>query len=136
MNKLLTITLALLTCSASAAEPIPNRYQFDYTFLSQMPRSRPYYECDYTSRTCFRGVSLMGMTVGEVLADDRKTVLGHIGMIRNMITINYDTGEVTSMGRKSTIPDMPAFCLDHIPGPGQGTGEKPCVLTWQSGLVK
>jgi len=42
--------LLLASVGVAAADPIPNRYKFDYTFVQKL-FGRPYYKCDFTSRT-------------------------------------------------------------------------------------
>lgn len=49
------------------------------------------FKCDYTTRTCLRGVEGGGIFVGVVLAEDRKTVLAHISCQNGNCT-DYDRG--------------------------------------------
>jgi hypothetical protein len=56
---------------------------------------RPYFHCDFTTRTCERGYTLYGyspdLRIVEVLAPDRTTVIGHL-LYRGGIMHDFDTG--------------------------------------------
>jgi hypothetical protein len=97
MNRAAAITAALLialSLSAAHAEPVlqfPNRYAVDMA-VAQCPQP-PVFECDAASRTCFRGYRLStGAAVGEVLAEDRSTVLAHVMVRARDDWISYDDG--------------------------------------------
>jgi hypothetical protein len=113
MLKRFLVFAAVLMWSHANAEPIPNRYYFDY-ILIQNWGARSYFQCDYTSRTCIRGVQATriasGAIIGEVLAEDRKTVVGHMMAIQDW-QIDYDTGKVL-VGRMEGIftTDIPNSC--------------------------
>ena len=103
-----TAALLLLSLSATHAEPVlqfPNRYAVDMAG-AQCPQP-PVFECDSTSRTCFRGYRLStGAAVGEILAEDRTTVLAHAMVRGRNDWISYDDGCVYS-----PEPDRHMVCV-------------------------
>jgi hypothetical protein len=90
---MIRIVMALLL-SAAHAEPamqFPNHYAVDMA-VAQCPQP-PVFECDDTTRTCFRGYRLStGAAVGEILAEDRTTVLAHAMVRGKNDWISYDDG--------------------------------------------
>jgi hypothetical protein len=103
--------LLLLTGSVSAAElQLPYTYAFDMmTFCWQ-----PVFECDYTSRTCFRGFGMPSNGfVGDVLdGADRTTVLRHIKcMSGGKYCINLDSGDQfqTGIPLPGKYPELPTL---------------------------
>jgi hypothetical protein len=95
MRKTLIATVALLLAApALAGSPTP-RLPHLYAWAWCVGGPRPYFECDYTSRTCLQGriFGMRGGFVGVVLAEDRHTVLAHLWCTDPHLCINLDTGE-------------------------------------------
>lgn|SRR5437870_6086137 len=97
MRKLIVAALILFATAPAVAEPVmkfPNAYKKRFAERYCLG-GRPYFECDYTSRTCMRGsVNFQGGFIGEILAEDRSTVIAHVECTGYICT-NFDTGEVT-----------------------------------------
>lgn len=133
MNKLMTTATALLSLAGAAhAEPNKNRFEFDLQFL-RSHYGENYFQCDYTSRRCVDGVRLQDIIVGTVLADDRKTVLGHVMIGGDALFINYDTGEVQMLNKTQTVRDMSANCLNAVQAPWPGSA--PCAFSSQNPMI-
>ena len=72
---------------------------------------QPYFECDYTTRTCERGFILRNERTFELLAEDRQTVIGHYfcsswrssGYKASSRTcIDFDRGQIV-LGQQSAV---------------------------------
>ena len=95
MRKTLIATVALLLAApALAGSPTP-RLPHLYAWAWCVGGPRPYFECDYPSRTCLQGpiFGMRGGFVGVVLAEDRHTVLAHLWCTDPHLCIDLDTGE-------------------------------------------
>jgi hypothetical protein len=57
---------------------------------------RPVFDCDYTTKTCLRGVNMgRSAVLGDVMdGGDRTTVLRHVWCTGSAACTNLDTGEV------------------------------------------
>jgi len=82
MRKLIAATALILCATVPAlAEPVmkfPNAYKKRFA-ERYCVGARPYFQCDYTTRTCMRGsVNFQGGFIGEILAEDRSTVIAHV----------------------------------------------------------
>jgi hypothetical protein len=101
----------------------PNLYAYDYARIEYWGGgwSVPHFECDYTSRTCYRGIIWKGRGrfAGVILDDrDRTTVLKHIACWQNFRDCNdYDNGIWsfnTHRAERMTFPDIPASCVEAM----------------------
>jgi hypothetical protein len=106
-NQIVTVIVLGSLSAAAAEEPtlkFPNYYRA-YTAMVQCI-GHEFFECDATSKTCFRGVRAPnGRYVGERLAEDRKTVLAHIYCQgTHALCWNLDTGEARIDDRR--VPDF------------------------------
>jgi hypothetical protein len=100
MRKLMVAAALILCATAPAsadARPVmkfPNAYKKRF-YERYCLGARRYFHCDYTSRTCMRGhVNFQGGFHGEILAEDRSTVIAHVECTGYICT-NFDTGEIT-----------------------------------------
>jgi hypothetical protein len=83
------------------AEPV-NAYPQMYKFMTDMASNpltsaRSYFNCDYTTKTCERGMAWRGYRVFEAISDaDRTTILGHGACHSNpsgsSVCWNFDKG--------------------------------------------
>jgi hypothetical protein len=89
--------LAIAEC-AQAVEPTMKYPRCWEHYQKLFAQYHDYFECDYISRTCLRGKAAGSTIVGEVLADDRVTVLAHV-IVKGEMVINFDTG-----GASVTMP--------------------------------
>ena len=110
-----TAILVPTLVNAQEASPIsemkyPNRYAYELLSLREAP---PVFECNYTSRSCLRGFRRGADFAGEVLAEDRKTVIAHITCYAGRCT-NYDTGVIKHGSITDALkgPDMPRSCVE------------------------
>lgn len=74
--------------------------------LSELGRMvwQPLFHCDYTTRTCRLGYTdNRGAKLFVVLADDRKTVLGHVDC-RGIMCLQVEAGRVLVDGHESKPP--------------------------------
>lgn len=112
MTKLKTMILAmalLAPIAAQAASPPTKMYPDFYEYFWRMAQctTLPYFECNYTSKTCLRGYATTSFDLfaGVLLAEDRQKVLAHL-IQRGGIWLNADTGEVQFPdGRRANEPD-------------------------------
>jgi hypothetical protein len=96
MTMKLILTLAVLMATPAVADPVlkfPNRWA-RWMAIAECSGSKVF-ECDYSSRTCIHGVRLGSRLVGEVLAEDRETILAHIECYDGGMCWSLDTGEAT-----------------------------------------
>jgi len=136
------IAVATITPAAAAEMKYPNwfayaqasRADWDARYGDKHPaeRSRPFFSCDYTPRTCLDGK--ISISAGDtyfigVVVDgtDRKAVLAHVACDwsprRAMSCADFDRG-IDRNGKMVTMPDMPSSCVEEMrksgvfPGPG------------------
>jgi hypothetical protein len=93
---------ALMLCAAASAPALsaePAKYPLMYKQMMDAGRDvgRPYFECDYTSRACERGLIWYNhLRVFEMIDDtDRKTIIGHGGCTwsaRSWVCWDFDKG--------------------------------------------
>ncbi len=95
----------LLMVPAQAASPPKKAYPdfFEFYWRMYQCHGNKTLDCDYTSKTCLSGYSLLGDFAGVVLAEDRQTVLAHVVGISGT-WYNADTGVVQDRGM--IIPKM------------------------------
>jgi hypothetical protein len=100
-----SVVLMAAIRSAKSEEPTI-RYPRTYAAWKEDVMCRmgePVFNCDYTTRTCLRGITNRGggqsgyEFVGELLAEDRSTVIAHVMRYGNY-WMNFDTGETTPPG--------------------------------------
>jgi hypothetical protein len=93
------IKLATALCLiATAAEPelkFPNWWAWYRAGFAC--GSVPYFQCDYTAKTCMSGRQSRNTFIGVILAEDRQTVVAHV-MCTGGTCINFDTGDGTGVG--------------------------------------
>ena len=138
------LTASIVSCATARADQshtmaLPNRYAFDLKMVPvgdpdnanawMASNAEPYFQCDATYNSCVRGLQANGIMVGEVLAADRQTVVGHVGAYRifgDQIVINYDTGSVAVNGKVAGhFSDIPDSCAKF----GDGSV---CKVSWRS----
>jgi hypothetical protein len=82
--------------AALAAEPPPKKMYpgfYEYYWRLFSCHGQPYFQCDYTRRTCKSGYNFGSGFAGVELAEDRTTVLAH-GICLGGTCFNVDTGAV------------------------------------------
>lgn len=88
----LAIALAFTQGARGQSEPtikFPNTYHFYRAVFA----CNPIFHCSYTTKTCVKGYGVGDQFVGEILADDRRTVIEHVHCGNGMCA-NLDTGVV------------------------------------------
>jgi hypothetical protein len=100
----------------------PNMFAYEYASVEYYGGGVPYFECHYTTQTCFRGVTAGSGAylrfAGVILdAKDRTTVLKHVACWRNFGECNdYDKGIWTfnkpEFAEPITGPDVPPSCVE------------------------
>jgi hypothetical protein len=120
--KAFVLAFAILASAPANADPVlrfPNRYEAALRSI-KIPRFA-YFHCDYTSRACMRGWAFGGSFVGEILGEDRTTVLAHVqcsDISGTSVCVNYDTGVINFTGppasRQTFLDDNPS---NHTLGP-------------------
>jgi hypothetical protein len=137
LNKLKTVAAGMVSLaalmatnmSAHAERKYPNwfayaqasRENWDARYGDKLPaeRGRPYFVCNYTTRTCLNGTSnySAGHThfIGVVVdGTDRKTVLAHIACNLSLGRCeNFDEG-IDYYGKRVTLPDLPLSCVEEM----------------------
>jgi hypothetical protein len=113
------MTLSAAQLALAQDEPtlrFPNTWAFYWSVFCIGP---PFFQCDYTTKTCMQGHSgLNGQFVGVVLGEDRKTILAHIYCAPGGACFNLDNGEVTVRGQR--VPqldlraDLPQSEVDRV----------------------
>jgi hypothetical protein len=97
----LILTLAVLLATPAAADPVlkfPKSYAAWQNYVACI--GEPFFHCDYTEQQCLRGIisRRTGFAfVGEVLAEDRTTVIAHV-MRKGDWWFNFDTGATSPEG--------------------------------------
>jgi hypothetical protein len=101
MTKSIILAMALLApIPAQAGSPPKIMYPefYDFQWRNNQCHFPPYFECDFTSKTCLKGYgSARGAFAGVVLAEDRQTVLAHVVHFGDR-WFNVDTGEIQWAG--------------------------------------
>jgi hypothetical protein len=126
------IAVATITPAAAAEMKYPNWFAYDQAsradwdarYGDKYPgeRSRPFFSCDYTPRTCLDGK--ISISAGDtyfigVVVDgtDRTTVLAHVACDwsprRAMSCADFDRG-IDRNGKMVTMPDMPSSCVEEM----------------------
>jgi hypothetical protein len=131
--------LALMTTAANAADARPKLYASMVNYMQRL-NGRSYSNCDYTSRTCRRGIVRDSWNVFEQIDDnDRTTVLGHYAcrdagpvgfgstapgsktpfyVARYSVCFDFDNGVVKQIGDNGDLFEMP------IPGEVSGDNDQ------------
>jgi hypothetical protein len=123
MKYLPIIAAALSFASAAhASTPHPQMYSFLVQAAAYDADAREYFNCDYTTKACERGIAFKGVIgrwrVFEMIADaDRKTVIGHAACMDQEYEHacwNFTTGTVVQviaspnpLNRRTKTGDIP-----------------------------
>jgi TPR repeat protein len=110
---------------AARTMKLPNMWAYQGALMERYP---PYYQCNYTTKTCLRGKGNGSAFIGETLAEDRQTVLAHI-MCNGDECINFDTGLRTFGDRVIESPkDTPYVCIEVLRDLGESCDLRPVAI--------
>lgn len=120
MNKrVIAVTFVWLATAASgvgAAEMrFPNLYAY---YVALFQKGEPYLHCDYTTKTCMRGTRQGYNIVGEIVAEDRETVLRHV-RCTDTHCLDFDRGVIINSSSGIEHPmmqkeDVPWSCVEAM----------------------
>lgn len=138
LKKLLVLAVAaMISAPAHATEmKYPNFYAYSYLAMEQI--GFPYFNCDYTSQVCIKGMTFgpnNSRFAGVILdGKDRKTILRHVACQQNMRDcIDFDQGIWsfnTSQHQPLTSSDMPTWCVAAMYERGESCpGDEGCYVT-------
>jgi hypothetical protein len=139
-----TLIATLAPAKADSQMKYPNWYAYHYAWVERVLGGRPYFECDFTSQICVKGVLTSGGPRGDLAifagvildARDRSTVLKHIACWQTFQDCN-DYGEgmwsyTTPNSKKMTVADMPAYCVEAMRQRGEKCrGYDTCYAGWK-----
>jgi TPR repeat protein len=118
-------TAAVAALDAGRTMKLPNMWAYQGAMMEEYP---PYFKCNYTTKSCLRGKAVGNAFIGEVLAEDRQTVVDHI-MCHGEDCINFDTGLETMNGRVVGSPrDTSYACIEVLRDLGEICDLRPVAI--------